>query len=190
MAEPLSFVGTILSLAAKAKKIVVGVDGKVLITATVAVAATAIVLGGLYYQYGRTGPPVDDPQPLGGLDLAEYCESYNYEENDDKFCSSLIDLDKACSWQHDTPDLIAEIDSGPYSARCYDSQGESFRGIRDMPGYCEATFKESIEVEATVVQEEYWVCRTEINKNLACTWQYQKENLKAREEGGIWSCYE
>ncbi|WP_199044120.1 hypothetical protein [Glycomyces salinus] len=193
MAEPLSFVGTILSLAAKAKEIVAGVDKKLLIASTLAVTVTTVILGGIYFIYLKTPAGVDTPESptLGGLDLAKYCSSYNYEENDDRFCTAEIDLDDACSWQYDAPDLIAEVESGPYSGDCRDPQGESLGGISDMPGYCKANFRGSLEVEASVVEEEEkWVCRTEINMGLACTWQYQKENLQAREEGGIWNCYE
>jgi len=132
---------------------------------------------------------------IGGVDLAGFCKSLNYstndEENDEIFCTSNIDLNRACNWQYTKPDLHIRFDENndPYSGLCYDPQNNPIGGISDMLGYCKDEYRRSPDVMAEV-KNDIWACRTKIDMDLACTWQYQKEDLEARNEEGTWQCYE
>lgn len=162
------------------------------------VAVTMLVV--VVYFVGRThgaGPspesrPSDSPlakEPVGGLDLATYCDSYGYSQVDTEFCTESIDLDSACKWQFKRTDLRMSISSsGPYSGICIDRRQNNVGGVKDMAGYCRETYQASIGVQPVVI-DNTWACRAPINRDLACGWQYQTENLKAVEQSaGIWAC--
>ncbi|AYN34309.1 hypothetical protein DUI70_3809 [Streptomyces albus] len=44
-------------------------------------------------------------------------------------------------------------------------------------------------VQAWVAGKD-WVCRSDINVEVACNWQYDKLALTARKVGGVWKCYD
>jgi hypothetical protein len=141
-------------------------------------------------------PPSPKNIPLGGVDIAQYCQSLDYSTNDEEsnedFCSSNIDLDKACGWQYARDDLHIRFSGNddPESGICYDPQENQIGGISDMRGYCQDVFqKRSPDVKAAVVNGD-WTCRTKIDMGLVCTWQYQKKDLVARNDEGTWQCYE
>jgi hypothetical protein len=132
---------------------------------------------------------------IGGLDLAQYCQSYGYDTNSEEVCSWKIPLNEACDWEHHANGLRFEFASdNPYSGSCYDPQGEDIGGVSDMGGYCQEHFWPSINVDAIVVNDisnrKSWVCQIAIDKNLACSWLYQKGDLLARKDGSIWRCYQ
>ena len=140
-------------------------------------------------------PPSPKAIPLGGgVDLAQYCKSRGYEanvgENNEELCSSNINLDEACNWQHERDDLhiILNPDNDPESGICYDPQEEQIGGISNMLGYCKFENK-SPGVKAKVVDGD-WTCRTKIDIGLACALQYEKRAVEARYEEGTWQCYE
>ncbi|MDX6739468.1 hypothetical protein [Actinocorallia sp. A-T 12471] len=155
----------------------------------VLLAAVFIAVGAsLIWLFADPAKLVKDT-PVGGLDFARYCKSYGYAANDDAFCSLNIPLDKACDWQYGSSGHRIEMDSGPYSGRCVNSKKKDVGGIKDMAGYCRERFEPSAEVGTTVLAGT-WVCRTPIDKNLACAWQYQQRDLAARKEkDGLWLCY-
>jgi hypothetical protein len=127
---------------------------------------------------------------VGGLDLAGYCKSYQYDTNTEDSCSSRIDLNAACNFDHGRTDLHLVFGSAsPESGVCYPPSGPAPGGIRNMTGYCQHLYQNSRTVIATVV-DSTWVCQTTIDKNLACTWQYQKSGLTARNDSGGWNCYQ
>jgi len=70
-------------------------------------------------------PPSPKNIPLGGVDIAQYCQSLDYSTNDEEsnedFCSSNIDLDKACGWQYVRDDLHIRFSGNddPESGICY-----------------------------------------------------------------------
>ena len=140
-------------------------------------------------------PPSPKNIPLGGVDLALYCQSLNYSTNDEgnneDFCSSNIDLKKACGWQHKRDDLDIRFseNNDPKSGICYDPQGEKIGGISNMLGYCQNVFERSPKVRATVVNNKDWTCRTKIDMGLVCTSQYQRRDVVARNDEGTWQCY-
>jgi hypothetical protein len=171
---------------------------------SLAIAATVVVAGGILllgFHLGGQNPgvapaqsgPTQDavPKRIGGLDLARYCQSYEYDTNSEEFCTSGINLDEACNWQYERNDLHGRFTSNnPSSGVCFDSSEVPLGGVSDMPRYCESAFKKSIDVEAKVVNET-WVCQTRIDMRLACTWEYQRYDLEARKDAaGNWSCYE
>jgi hypothetical protein len=164
---------------------------------TGAIAAVAVLVVAAYVLGTMRGPgPPTPPAPspenrVGGLDLARYCESYSYSQVDTEFCTASIDLNSACNWQYKRTDLrVALKPNEPYSGKCLDRQQKNVGGIRDMSGYCAETYQGSIDVQPVVMGGKTWACRARINKNLACGWQYQTENLVAVEEStGIWACY-
>ena len=139
-------------------------------------------------------PPSPKAIPLGGVDLAQYCKSLDYDtndgENNEEFCSSNINLDEACNWQHERDDLHLTFnrDNDPESGFCYDSQKDQIGGIRDMLGYCKFE-NNSPDVKAEVVNGD-WTCRTRMDMGLVCSWQYEKRAVEARYEEGTWQCYE
>jgi hypothetical protein len=139
-------------------------------------------------------PPSPKAIPLGGVDLAQYCKSLDYDtndgENNEEFCSSNINLDEACNWQHERDDLRLTFnrDNDPESGICYDSQEDQIGGISDMLGYCKFE-NNSPDVKAEVVNGD-WTCRTKIDMGLVCSWQYEKRAVEARYEEGTWQCYE
>ncbi|MDI5972681.1 hypothetical protein POF50_025620 [Streptomyces sp. SL13] len=186
MTEPLGIAGTVLGLLGKVKGLFEGSDKKTLVTSMLTAVLTVAVIAAGYLVVGHHATPGSQEVKLGGLDLGGYCASYSYDDNDEDFCSSAIDLDKACSWQWSTP--LRAKGTGIDSTQCYSSSGKRRGGIKDMTGYCEATFKGSADVEASSVGNK-WVCRTKIDKAAACDWQYQKNDPLAREEGGLWYCY-
>jgi uncharacterized membrane protein len=130
--------------------------------------------------------------PVGGLDLAGYCQSYKYTANSEELCSSEIPLNEACDWEYGAPGHRMEMTSGPLSGICYNSEGESVGGVDDMQGFCQARFDKSVNVQAAVVNEETWTCQTPIDKDLACSWRYQKGDLDVRkdQDRGLWTCYQ
>ncbi|GAB2866376.1 hypothetical protein GCM10022221_78580 [Actinocorallia aurea] len=125
---------------------------------------------------------------IGGLDISEYCGSYGYSSNDDRFCSFDIPLAKVCDWQYGSEGHTFVMESGPYSGRCLNAKKKQVGGIKDMAGYCRDHFKPSSQVETTIVGGT-WVCRTAIDMDLACSWQYQERDVEARHEGVTWLCY-
>ncbi len=129
--------------------------------------------------------------PVGGLDLAGYCQSYRYAANSEEFCSSEIPLNEACDWEYEAPGHHMEMPSGPLSGLCYNSNGERVGGIDNMQGFCQARFDKSVNVEA-VVKGETWTCQTPIDKELACSWRYQRGDLDVRkdQDSGLWTCYQ
>ncbi|ROO88992.1 hypothetical protein EDD29_6679 [Actinocorallia herbida] len=126
---------------------------------------------------------------VGGLDFGKYCKSYGYSANDDEFCSLGVPLAKACDWQYGSEGHTFVMTSGPYSGRCFDGKKKYVGGIKDMAGYCRERFAPSPEVGTALIDGTTWACRTNIDKDLACAWQYQQRDLAAREEGGLWLCY-
>lgn len=126
---------------------------------------------------------------IGGIDLAAYCQSYDFPGNDREFCFSDIDLDDACDWQYEKTGLRMRMEHGLYSGSCVDRKGEPAGGIKDMSAYCLHRFARSTDVEATAANAKTWMCRVAIDKDLACGWLYQKGGLAARQDGEEWSCY-
>jgi hypothetical protein len=129
--------------------------------------------------------------PVGGLDLAGYCQSYKYTANSEDLCSSEIPLNEACDWEYGEPGHRMEMKSGPVSGLCHNSEGEPVGGIDDMQGFCQARFDKTVNVEA-VVKGETWTCQTPIDKELACSWRYQRGDLDVRkdQDSGLWTCYQ
>ena len=130
----------------------------------------------------------------GGLDLAGYCRTYGYTANDQDACSWNIPLDQACEWQYNKKGLHVVLPSGPHSGICLTSRnkpvnGGGDSGIRDMGGFCQSRFATSTDVTAGVNVQQKWICRVRLDLNLACSWQYQKRDIKARQDGGLWYCY-
>lgn len=143
------------------------------------------------FLFGRFLPwPTHHTKTLGGVDLAAYCASYHFDSGSKEACSSKINLDHACDWQYDQSGLrLIFKSSDPNSGICYDRHHQPIGGIRDMPGYCRTTYKTSLDVKATVIANKTWVCRTRVDMRLACTWQYQKLDVIARQDDeGNWSC--
>jgi hypothetical protein len=195
----LDVLGRITDLIAKLVDLVRSANKKVLFSITAVVALVAFsALGYFVGRYDPTSKPNSGtslppaPARVGGLDLATYCKSYSYTENNLEFCSAPIKMDDACNWQYRRNDLRLEFgSSAPESGKCYDPKNVHVGGIKDMTGYCRNTFQGSIDVVAIVLNEKTWTCQTKIDMNLACEWQYQRDQMKAREETkGIWGCYE
>jgi hypothetical protein len=128
--------------------------------------------------------------PVGGLDLARYCRSYGYSTNSDELCSWNIRLNEACDWQYRRPDHKFRAESGPYSGVCYNSGDVAVGGINDMQGFCRFRFRTSLNVRPVVVNGETWACQVPIDKDVACTWQWLKADLEARNVDGLWTCYQ
>ncbi|GAA4225199.1 hypothetical protein GCM10022254_06650 [Actinomadura meridiana] len=127
-------------------------------------------------------------QRVGGLDLAGYCRTYGFTTNDADACSWNIALNQACDWQYQKTGLRLVMNSGPYSGVCQESK-KPLGGIRDMRGFCRNRFPTSTDVNANVNGQQTWVCKVKLDLSLACGWQYQKRDIEARKEGGLWYCY-
>lgn len=188
MTGVMEFVGGLLSLLRKFKKLFKGTDTKTVAASVVATVLTVAILGGGYLLVNHGLVSSTREVDLGGLDLGGYCASYNYGDNDQNSCSSAIDLSKARSWTWGAP-MRAEV-TGVYSTGCYpvSQPTKKVGGIRNMQGYCAYVFPDSAGVQATSPGGK-WACRTSIDKGAACAWQYQKQGLKARQVGGLWHCY-
>lgn len=152
--------------------------------ATVLFSVTAVVLWNLVDLENF----VKDEE-VGGIDVAKYCQSYGFSKADQDFCSWKIDLDAACDWEHRRTDLRMRTGSGPYDGMCVDREKEELGGVGDMSGFCKDRFRILSDVKAAVEDEKTWACRVEIDKNLACSWRYQKASLVARWDGSLWHCY-
>lgn len=162
---------------------------------------------GFYFGLGRQSAEFAGGQGKG-VDVAGFCRSYGFPANSLNSCSSEIDLNAACNWQHGRLDLRAQFnpEAGPYpgraawSALCQDPAGDPVDqdGISDMNGYCVKEFLSSSQVRAVVVDGQgvengtggTWVCQSQIDMDLACAWQYQNRNIDARYEDGGWRCYQ
>jgi hypothetical protein len=129
------------------------------------------------------------PTLLGGIDLVKYCKSHDFETNNRDRCSSRVDLIKACNWQYDRSDLTFGFTSiDPNSGRCSDPSGKVLGGIGDMRGYCRSVFRPNDTVDA-VLSGRDWECQSTVSPGAACNWQYQRDDLEAREEKGNLYCY-
>lgn len=170
-----------------------------LILAVVVVAGLAVKSGGIL-SFGASSPSSSPPtgtpsaqvdyEPIGGVDLQDYCRSYGYSGSHQKTtCSLDVDLDAACSWQYGITGLKSKLrDKGDlYTGECY-LKKKFMGGINDMPGYCKFAFKGS-DVVTAAVEGDTWVCRSTIDMKLACTWQYQRSDVEAREVDGNWTCF-
>ncbi|MER7211273.1 MULTISPECIES: hypothetical protein [Streptosporangium] len=128
------------------------------------------------------------PSP-GGIDVARYCKSLNFNTNNRDLCSSDVDLTDACNWQYKRNDLsIVFTSANPNSGICTDPQSSPIGGINDMAGYCRYKYSPSTTVEAAL-SGNTWNCQLKVNPDSACNWQYQRNDLEAREENGILYCY-
>ncbi|MEW1839865.1 hypothetical protein AB0392_18135 [Nonomuraea angiospora] len=147
----------------------------------------ALVGFGIFWGFRLARPSVN----LGGVDLADSCKLLKYETNDLDSCSSRIDLQAACNWQYDRTDLIFRFSSdSPESGMCYVSTDlERVGGIKNMQGYCRHAYSPSTIVEATKVNN-VWTCREAIDMKLACRVLYRLDGVEARNENGVWHCYQ
>jgi len=153
--------------------------------AVISFAAVALVV----WIFADPGKLIKDQQ-VGGLDLANYCRTYGYTANDDDACSRGIDGNQACDWQYGNAEQhIMVTKSGPYSGVCQNSRKKPVGGIKDMRGFCRSQFKSSTDVNAIVNSQQKWICQVKLDLNLACSWQYQKRDIEARKDGGLWYCY-
>jgi hypothetical protein len=171
------------------------------VRATIFVVAAAIVAGIIGYSLNSDdGDRSSSPQsPIGsppvprttsgGVDLVRYCQFYQYDTNSGEHCTSRIDLDNACDWQHGSPghELRFANPDDPLSGVCYDPRDVSVGGIQDMPGYCKDRF-DSVNASAALADEQTWVCQTQIDMNHVCSWQYGAPGIEARQDDGIWYC--
>ncbi len=137
-----------------------------------------------------TSPTPTAPKTsLGGLDLQRYCVSYGYDHVDVLSCQATINLDKACEWQYNQSGLHLNFSSSdPRSGMCYSPEQIAKGGISDMAGYCHATFRTSIGVDAAIL-DKTWVCQAPIDPQIACIWQYQSAKVEPRQEGDTLKCY-
>lgn len=163
-------------------------------------AAAAIFYGGVLT--GRHGAqqssssvtsvsptPTAPKTSLGGLDLQRYCVSYGYDHVDVLSCQATINLDKACEWQYNQSGLHLNFSSSdPRSGMCYTPEQSAKGGISDMAGYCHATFRTSIGVDAAIV-DKTWLCQAPIDPQIACIWQYQSAKVEPRQEGDTLKCF-
>ncbi|MGW4535662.1 hypothetical protein ACWEOI_32380 [Nocardia sp. NPDC004340] len=160
----------------------------------VAVAAAVIVTPLIVNVVGdrtqsSTAPSVPASTSIGGLDLAQYCVSYGYGQVDGQSCEAVIDLGKACDWQYKQTGLHMSFSmNDPYSGMCFTAEQAAKGGIRDMPGYCKATYPTSNEVRPAVIDKTTWVCQAPIDMQIACIWQYQSPKVEARKDGETWIC--
>ncbi|MEJ8277456.1 hypothetical protein [Pseudonocardia spirodelae] len=166
-----------------------------------------VAAAGFAYGLGKQPAEIFGEQGQG-VDVAGFCRSYGFPGNTLNSCSSQVDLNAACNWQHGRSDLRVHFDpqAGSYpgraawSALCFDPAGNSVDrdGISDMRGFCAKEFPSSSQVRAVVLDDQgeesesggSWVCQSKIDMDLACAWQYQNRDIDAREEDGRWSCYQ
>lgn len=160
----------------------------------VAVAAAVIVTPFVVSVVGdrtqsSSAPSTPASISIGGLDLAKHCQSYGFGQVDGQSCEAVIDLGKACDWQYNQTGMHMTFPTNdPYSGMCYTSDQVAKGGIRDMPGYCKATFPTSAEVRAAVIDKKTWVCQAPIDMQVACIWQYGSPKIEARKDGETWIC--
>lgn len=198
MSNTLDILDKAIGLIGKIVKLIKGVNRTALVITPLAI----VVAGGATFAVGRiSAHPHPRPTPtltpisvkthkLPGVDLAGYCHSYTFDSGSEKYCSSNIDLDKACDWQYGQSGFTFKFrSSSPYSGVCY-KVGKSMNGIKDMQGYCENIFNASADVEAALDGGKTWACRTKVDMELVCTWQYQKRDVEARKGDGQWRCYD
>lgn len=147
---------------------------------------TAVTVGVLFaYEPPRNAAPVN----VGGLDLAAYCSSNNFDSNDVNSCSRAVDLTEACNWQNKRDDLKGEYKSADLnSGICLDPKKKNVGGIDDMLGFCRQKFKRTLEVRASDADGKDWRCVMDIDKDVVCIWQYSDKNLTAVQENGLWVC--
>lgn len=185
MAEPVSTASAFVTLLKTVIEAIKGLDPK---TVVVMMVVFAIAAGG-YLTADHKLFTSSHWTSLGGLDLDDYCASYHYKTTTVDACSSPVDLNIACSWTWSTP--MRAVVNGTYSTRCYtNSKPPVYKGgISDMDGYCRSAFQHSAGVRAVPSGSKSWVCRTDIDKGVACAWQYQKQGLEARKDNELWHCY-
>ncbi|MVZ99509.1 hypothetical protein F8568_003775 [Actinomadura sp. LD22] len=129
---------------------------------------------------------------VGGVNLSDYCNTYNYKQNDQKSCFSKLPLDKACEWHYKTAGTLPHrmvMGTSSTSGVCYDSKNRRLGGTKDLPGYCRYLYPRNANVEAVPISRNVWICRVPIDMSLACSWEYQKRDIVARRTNGNWSCY-
>lgn len=152
--------------------------------AVISFAAVALVV----WIFADPGKLIKDQQ-VGGLDLYRYCRTYGYTTNDDDTCSGGIDGKQVCAWQYGKAErLTLVMKSGPYNGVCQNSRKKA-GGITNMRGFCRSQFAASTDVNAMVNSQQKWICQVKLDWNLACSWQYQKRDIEARKDGGLWYCY-
>lgn len=147
---------------------------------------TTVTMGVLLaYEPPRPAAPV----AVGGLDLAKYCSSYDFNSNDVKSCSRAVDLTEACNWQKQRDDLEGVYKSADlHSGICLDPKGKDVGGIDDMLGFCRQKFKRTLDVRASDAEGMDWRCVMDIDKDVVCIWQYSDKSLTAVQENGLWVC--
>jgi serine/threonine protein kinase len=157
-----------------------------------AILTTLVLLGFVAWTLVQSLPATHFTQ-LGGVDLGTYCTSLGYHGNTaDVSCSSPIQLDLACDWQHETTGLRAEFTTpgDPYTADCFDSHGKEAGRIKNMNGYCTDPRQGYLGMPTAVVEGNTWVCEQKIVMTLVCMWQYSKTDVQARKnDQGLWGCY-
>lgn len=130
---------------------------------------------------------------LGGVDLGTYCRSLNYQRNNaDVSCTSTINLDDACDWQHETSGLHFRLQnpSDPKSGDCYDSHRNTVGGIRNMDNYCKDQRQDYLGMPGAMAVGNTWVCEQQINMTLVCSWQFSRVDVQAhKDDQGNWVCY-
>lgn len=131
--------------------------------------------------------------PLGGVDLGTYCQSLGYERNNsDMSCSSTIDLNKACDWQHETSNLAGKLTtpSDPDTANCYDSQGKAVGRIKNMGDYCQDPRQDYSGMPVAEHVGSTWFCEQKLDIKLVCIWQYDRLDVQDQKDAqGNWTCY-
>ena len=152
-------------------------------------AVMFIILGlpltGFYWGVSSTRQPTSP----GGIDLGKYCISYDLTLKGRDLCYKQIDLTAACRWQYTEPDLTFRLTSSDAnSGQCFEPSGNLRGGINDMRGYCRKLYGNTT-VDA-VLAGNTWECQSKINPDAACNWQYQRDDLEARDEDGKWICYD
>jgi serine/threonine protein kinase len=137
--------------------------------------------------------PVTYSTKLGGLDLGIYCTSLGYAGNNGvESCSSKINLDKACDWQHETIGLHFHLQkpTDPTTGTCLDAQENPVGGIKDMSGYCQDQRNGFLGMPEATTVGTTWVCEQKIDPTLVCMWQYDRTDVQARKnDTGLWACY-
>ncbi|MGW2189681.1 hypothetical protein [Streptomyces sp. NPDC001719] len=185
MARIWDIAGVILGLLGKIKNLFEGSDKKVLVTSVITSSVTAAVFIGGYLLMNHH--PRDNDVKLGGMDLVNYCKHYGYGNNDEDFCSSPVDLKKACISQHPDKGVTTVTGSHAYDRDCHSPSGPV--GSIDVPQYCKDTFPKNVGVQAYAMGDD-WVCRMKIDKEAVCIWSYPKKDIQARKnEDGNWYCY-
>ncbi len=157
-----------------------------------ALVTTVVLLGFIVWLLVQSLPVTHFTQ-LNGVDLGRYCRSLGYQGNNaDVACSSTINLDLACNWQHETTGLHfqltnpKDLDTG----NCYDARGNVVGGINDMDGYCKDPRQGYFGVPAAEIVGNTWVCTQKIDMTLVCMWQFSRTDVQARKnDQGNWMCY-